>query len=391
VKKQLFAVCLIILMLLVEMSATRTASAIASARLPMPIKPHRVCGTARAGYAHCNALVLRAVARPHKTASLRPYAPMNNGPYSPQDLHQAYNLPFYTASLQTIAIVDAFDDPNAETDLATYRSTFGLPPCTSANGCFRKVNQYGDTSPLPTADPLWAQEIALDIEMASAICTNCNILLVEANSPDLNDLGMGVNSAVRLQATVISNSYGSDSEFAGESTYCRTYFNHPSVAITVSAGDNGPGVQVPAVCPNVTAVGGTTLHSDGSETGWGYASGGCSLYIHKPTWQRFTNTNCPNRAVADVAAVADPLTGVYVYNSYGNFSGWFELGGTSAAAPVIAGVYALIGNARSVTYPAFLPWLVDNESTNCLNDVPDNSTEYTFQSGLGTPRGIVCF
>ncbi|HEY9389294.1 MAG TPA: hypothetical protein VIR27_05915, partial [Mycobacteriales bacterium] len=165
------------------------------------------------GTAACHAKVRTDVVQPD---SLAPNA-LPSG-YGPADLQDAYNLPSATAgSGQTVAIVDAFDNPNAESDLATYRSTFGLSPCTTANGCFRKVNQNGATSPLPASDTGWAGEISLDVDMVSAVCPNCHILLVEANTASFNDLGTSVNTAVALGAKFVSNSYGGG-ESAGETT-----------------------------------------------------------------------------------------------------------------------------------------------------------------------------
>lgn len=316
-----------------------------------------------------------------------------NAPYTPSDLHNAYHLPNTTSGKQTIGIVDAFNDPNAESDLAVYRAKFGLPACTTANGCFRKVNELG-IKLYPPNNPGWAVEIALDLDMASAICQNCDILLVEANTANLMDLGIAVNTAVRLGANAVSNSYGTSGETSNESTFCSKFYTHNNVAVTVSSGDSGPSVDFPAVCPHVVAVGGTTLNSDGSETAWNTSStegagGGCSTLIAKPSWETSSETACLKRAVADVSAVADPNTGLYVYDSYQQ-KGWLEVGGTSASSPIIAGVYALAGNASSTTDPASLPW--NNQSNKCLFAVPSSSsTAYAFQTGLGTPNGISCF
>src|SRR5690348_11880084 len=129
--------------------------------------------------------------------------------YQPCDLQAAYSLPSSTGgSGETVGIVDAFDDPTAESDLATYRSTFGLPPCTTANGCFRKVNESGVQGNYPSNNTGWAQEISLDLDMASAICPNCHILLVEGTTNSFADLATSENTAVSLGANVVSNSYG---------------------------------------------------------------------------------------------------------------------------------------------------------------------------------------
>ncbi len=267
--------------------------------------------------------------------------------YGPTDLKAAYAI-LPSTKTPTVAIVDAYDDPRAETDLGTYRSTFGLPSCTTRNGCFRKINQTGGTR-YPKGDTGWAEEISLDLDMVSAICPNCHILLVEANSNSFNDLAAAVDYAgTRVSGVVaISNSYGGG-EWNGEQTF-QSHYNHPGKAITASTGDSGYGVEFPAAAASVTAVGGTSLTKSGSsfsETAWSGAGSGCSAYIAKPTWQ--TDKGCANRTVADVSAIADPNTGVAVYDSYGT-GGWLVFGGTSVASPIIASVYALAGNAASIS------------------------------------------
>ncbi|MDH2443525.1 S53 family peptidase [Amnibacterium sp. CER49] len=353
-----------------------------------------VCAAPKHGDAACNAI--RNDAKPNATA-----APSG---YGPSDLRSAYNLTSTGSSTQTIAIVDAYDDPSAEQDLAVYRSTYGLPACTTGNGCFRKVNQSGGTK-APRANGGWAQEISLDLDMASAICPGCHILLVEASTASLTNLGTAVNTAVRLGATVVSNSYGG-SESSSDTTYDESYFNHPGVAITVSSGDSGYGVQYPAASKYVTAVGGTSLNRASNargwtETAWSGAGSGCSAYDAQPSWQTTVPATCGKRGVADVSAVADPNTGVAVYDSYvyQGVSGWLVFGGTSVAAPVIASVYALAGNAASVTYGSN-PY----SHTSSLYDVTSGSNGscggsalctgtagWDGPTGLGTPNGIGAF
>src|SRR5437762_1056831 len=214
-------------------------------------KPNKhVCGDTAAGFAHCHA---RVVTDAKGTPAVTP-AP--NG-YGPADLRAAYGVPRTPAGGgKTFAIVDAYAAPTAAPDLATCRSTYGLPPC--GTGCFTKVNQAGSASPVPRANGGWAQEISLDLDMASAVCPNCKILLVEANSNAFTDLAAAEDTAARLGASVISNSYGG-SEFSLEtsSTY-NSHFNHPGIPITVSSGDSGYGVEFPAASQYVTAVGGTS-------------------------------------------------------------------------------------------------------------------------------------
>ncbi|QHC30213.1 S53 family peptidase [Streptomyces sp. HF10] len=333
--------------------------------------------------------------------------------YGPSDLQSAYGLTAAAASKgagETIAIVDAYNDPNAEADLAKYRSYYGLSACTKAGGCFKQVSQTGSTTSLPTSDSGWSEEISLDLDMASAICPNCNILLVEAKSATMANLGTAVNEAVSLGAKYVSNSYGG-SESSSDTGYDTKYYKHPGVAITVSAGDEGYGAEYPAASQYVTAVGGTALSKASSTTrGWSESvwntsstegtGSGCSAYDAKPAWQ--TDTGCAKRTVADVSAVADPATGVSVYDSYGVTPGFSTFGGTSASSPIIAGVYALGGTPSSGSYPAKFPYT--KAGTSALNDVTSGSngscstsylctarSGYDGPTGVGTPEGVSAF
>jgi hypothetical protein len=327
----------------------------------------------------------------------------NNGAYDPSYLQSAYNAPSATAGTgQTVAIVDAYDDPNAEADLAHYRSYFGLQACTTANGCFRKVDEGGGTS-YPVPNSSWSQEISLDLDMVSAMCPRCNILLVEATSDYFTDLGTAVNTAVNLGANVVSNSYGM-SESRDEYARDAAYYNHPGVAIVASSGDSGYGTSWPAASPDLVAVGGTSLHQltnsgtrNATETTWNLAGGGCSVYEAKPTWQ--LDAGCPTRTVADVSAVADPATGVWVYDTYGAL-GFKVLGGTSASAPIVGAMYALAANPASSDTLASYPY----DRPTSLNDVTSGAngscavsyfctatTGYDGPTGLGTPNGVSAF
>ncbi|MEV5434873.1 S53 family peptidase [Streptomyces sp. NPDC052682] len=332
--------------------------------------------------------------------------------YGPADLQNAYGLTSAAATNgagRTLAIVDAYDDPHAEADLAAYRSHYGLPSCTTANGCFKKVGQTGSTTSLPAADSGWSQEISLDLDMASAVCPQCHILLVEASSASMTNLGTAVNEAVKLGARYVSNSYGG-SESSSDTTYDSAYFDHPGVAITVSAGDSGYGAEYPAASRYVTSVGGTSLTTASTSRGWSESvwktsnsegtGSGCSRYDAKPAWQ--TDTGCTRRMIADVSAVADPATGVAVYDSYGVTPGWYTFGGTSASAPIIAAVYALAGTPSSGSYPARFPYAA--AGTPALNDVTTGSNGncstsyfctarpgYDGPTGWGTPQGLGAF
>src|SRR5256884_8095285 len=218
-----------------------------------------VCSAVPLGYARCFSLV-----KGHATTA-------NPSGYGPADLQSAYKLPSATAGRgQTVGIVDAFDDPTAEQDLAQYRSFYGLPPCTTADGCFRKVNQTGGTLPMPPPSPDWALEISLDLDMVSAVCPNCHILLVESNTNLDSDLYTAEDTAARLGANAISNSWGG-SEYSGE-TADDSHFNHPGAAITASSGDSGYGVSFPAASRYLTAVGGTSLTRGRGNRGWSEAA-----------------------------------------------------------------------------------------------------------------------
>lgn len=378
-------------------------------------KPHiRVCDAAPAGEARCHARII-ADGTGHANTFVAPAG------YGPAQLLGAYSLSGFAMAATSsqsgtpiIAIVDAYDDPYIANDLATYSSTFGLPKLPKCSGsitnssipCFQKVNQYGSTTAHPSGNSGWALEIALDVETAHAICQNCRILLVEANSASYANLMTAVDRAVLLGAHAISNSYGSN-EFPSETSF-DSHLNHPGIAITFSAGDGGYGAEYPAASPYVTAVGGTSLflHNDNSynsESAWSGTGSGCSAYEPKPIWQ--TDTGCAHRTIADVSADADPNTGAAIYDSYAYYGqrGWFQVGGTSLAAPIIAGVYALSGHIPAATQENSLPYLVAS-STSALHDITAGSNGvcdipylctalpgYDGPTGLGSPLGTVAF
>lgn len=331
--------------------------------------------------------------------------------FGPAQFHGAYSLPTTATVPQTIAIVDAYDDPTIASDLNYYSSYYGLPQCNSTNPCFQKLNQSGQPGPYPSKNSGWALEIALDVETAHEICQNCKIVLVEANSSSLGNLEAAVNTAARLGANEISNSYGG-SEFSGETT--DTAYNHPGIAVTVSSGDNGYGsFGFPAASPYVVAVGGTTLNllagnTYASETVWNGTGSGCSLYLSAQSWQTSDSNwsklpgSCGStRGVADVAADADPNTGAAVYDTtrYQGQSGWFQVGGTSLSSPLIAGVYALAGNASPAAYPAALPYanraflndVTSGSNGNCGTFMCNGVTGYDGPTGVGTPKTAAGF
>ena len=365
-------------------------AAAASEVSPLPAADysvHAACGVQAAGHARCLALELvpetaGARARTHPLGMTRS-APIRAGKAAegadglrPQDLHSAYALPATAPSAQTIAVIDAYNDPEAETDLGVYDEEFGLPACTAANGCFTKLNQEGKASPLPKTEGGWSLEISLDIEVAHAVCQNCHILLVEAKTSSYANLEAAEDTAAAAGATEISNSWGGEPPSVDSAA-----FNHPGVVITAAAGDEGylnwdaknkderGFADYPASSPHVIAVGGTHLELKSpantweSETVWngdGATGGGCSTRFDAQPWQRelsnWSAVGCSSgRAVSDVAADADPYTGVAVYDttSYeGEDLKWLPVGGTSLATPLIASVFALAGGADGVEYPA---------------------------------------
>ena len=397
-------------------TAVAPANATGAAHPAAASNVKNVCGAAKPGFDRCFAQIRTDVHEPAHigrtpgTAGRVAAASAAPAGFGPADLQSAYHLPTTGGANQTVAIVDAGDDPTAEADLAVYRSTFGLPACTTANGCFTKVNERGAATPLP-ADVGWGVEEALDLDMVSAACPQCKILLVEADQPTGTDLGLSVNTAVKLGATEVSNSYGAteSSVTPGDAAY----YTHPGTAIVASSGDNGYGIpSEPAVFSSVVSVGGTSLtkatNARGwSETAWFGAGSGCSAWVDKPSWQ--TDPNCPGRMVADVSADADPNTGPAIYvtdtpDLQGLPSGWSVVGGTSASSPFIAGVIALAGNpakyadASAFYAPSAQAGLNDVVGgTNgifqdCGGDYQCNAVVgYDGPTGMGTPNGLSAF
>lgn len=267
----------------------------------------------------------------------------------PSDLQGAYKLPSSTAGKgEIVAVVDAYDDPAAANDVNTYRSYFGIPTCNATNPCFIKVNQKGQQKNYPVASASWAVEESLDVDMVSAICPNCTVVLVEANTNSLSDLGKSVGTAVKIMhANAVSNSYIA---YKAKYSIGGDYFHHPGHIITAAGGDDGYMVGEPAGFPDVVAVGGTDLiKASGkrhwNEIVWPGTGSGCVLTRPKPTWQH--DKGCKWRTMNDVAADASPSSGVAVYDSYLG-GGWIVVGGTSAASPIIASVYALAGNTSKL-------------------------------------------
>jgi hypothetical protein len=341
--------------------------------------------------------------------------------YGPASLRSAYGLARAARRRgrdETVAVVDAYADPLAAADLAVYRRHFGLGPCTTGSGCLRIISQSGRPAPLPPPDAGWAVEESLDLDMVSAICPRCRLLLVEASHSTNASLGRAEAAAVAAGARFVSNSW-SGSESPGQWVYDH-YFNHPGDAIVFASGDSGYGTVYPADLPFVTSVGGTTLRPRPSagrawtETVWGSTipavtggtGSGCSPYTAKPSWQRepvdIGPGGCPDRTENDVSAVADPATGVAVYDTYRTRGAWAEIGGTSAAAPIITAVYALAGLPAPRSYPVSYLYqhparfhdVTAGVNGRCPAARPylcHGEPGYDGPSGLGTPAGTYGF
>jgi hypothetical protein len=372
----------------------------------------------RPGLMECQAVIKSAGSAAH--AELFAGAAAAIPGYGPASLLSAYNLTSAARSRgrgETVAVVDAYRDPDAAANLARYRGHFGMPPCTTGSRCLRIVNEHGKAGPLPKANAGWAVEQSLDLDMISAICPRCRILLVEASSRAITGLGEAEDSAVDLGARFVSNSWAGE-DFTGEDADDH-YFNHPGDAIVFASGDTGYGTAYPTDAQYVTAIGGTTLRHKRSagrpwtETAWGSANSGegtgsgCAALQPKPSWQRervddSASRGCLNRTENDVAADADPNTGVTVYDSYRTGGTWGEVGGTSVATPIVTAVYALAGDPARNTYPAAYPY----QHASRLHDVVSGANGvcgkdrsylchamrgYDGPTGLGTPHGTAAF
>ena len=345
---------------------------------------YRACNGARTGgQMQCDALILT-----------HGFGPMVNG-WQPKDFQAAYNLPSSSKGAGTIvAIVDAFDNPNVTSDLTTYRNEFGLPKVK-----FNKYNQKGQKKNYPQGNTGWGTEIDLDVQMVSASCPKCTIDLIEANDNYTNNLYAAEKEAVKLGATIISNSWG-----GGGGSASGGAFDHTGITYLASAGDGGYGMQDPADYANVLSIGGTLLHLNGSaytESVWPSSGGGCSV-IAKPSWQK--DPKCSNRTGNDIAAVA---YGVALYDTYGA-NGWGEVGGTSVSSPLLAGVFALAGDAQQGGKKFWTNKKIKKQMhstiAGTLNGCPsqyvgtyicDGDTgqfkTYSGPAGWGSPNGIAAF
>jgi subtilase family serine protease len=363
-------------------------------------KVHQVCPRPKPGHATCLALSL--VSAQVGSAGASPYTAAagaaSTGPaggLTPGDLASAYGYsPSSGGAGQTVAIVDAYDDPKIEQDLATFNVQYGLSACTTANGCLKKVGQTGSATVLPGADKVgWSVEIALDVETVHSVCPSCTILLVEANSESFADLAASVNEAVSLGATEVSNSYGGLETAFGATE--QAAYDHAGAVIAAASGDSGylnwdyvaqygeapAKPDAPASLPTVVAVGGTSLKLTTSgtrarETVWNDSGrpsreaefkqfsatgGGCSTLFTAPSWQQsvagWAKAACGTKRLDnDISAVADPYTGFDIYDTYAyepKFTGgWLTVGGTSLSSPLVSGLYGLAGGGHGASYPA---------------------------------------
>ncbi|MDB4967184.1 MAG: hypothetical protein JWN44_2873, partial [Myxococcales bacterium] len=310
------------------------------------------------------------------------------------DIAAAYGLDTSKDPGLTIGITDAFGYKNADADLQVYRKQYGLPECSLANGCLRIVNQDGLPSPLPAEDAGWAGETALDLDMASATCPKCKILLVQANNADDTGLFLAQETAAKLGAAVVSDSWGGP-EDGMEATYEKYFQLSTKATVFVASGDagyTGTAPDYPSTSALTVAVGGTALKKSTTttrgwtETAWSSAGSSCSKSIPKPSYQGATTT-CTFRATADVSAVGSPSTGVAVYQG-----GWQIVGGTSASAPLVAGIFALTGHAYDgasfiYAHPDAFIDIVSGSNGSCTGALCKSGTGWDGPTGLGVPDG----
>ena len=355
--------------------------------------------------------------------------------YTPASLQTAYGvagdavsggmvMPAGTVA-EDVAVVGAYNDPGVVADFAAYRAQEGLPACNASTGtgCLAVVTQQNQPSPLPPAPPAaagdWTLEESADVEAVTAICPNCRVVLVEATDDTIANLAIADENAAGF-ANFVDNGWGVP-EFFGESSDDAAFLNHPGKAVVFAAGNAGYGTDWPAASQYVTAVGGTTLTADPSaargyaETAWAGSGSGCATDEHKPAWQAADDTSpagCLNRTQNDVAADADPATGIAVYDStayagssFSRAAGWGVAGGTSVAAAIITATYALAGYPQVGTYPASYPYqagaaaglyqVTSGTNGTCeanrqylCNAADSLANGFNAPAGLGTPNGI---
>jgi subtilase family serine protease len=370
----------------------------------------QICPAAKPGYVSCMAVVKLASAAANARAKAIVPGAVGSVPYGPASLRSAYGLTHASATRgkgRTVVIVDAFNDPHAASDLATYRSHYGLSACTKANGCLRILNEHGKTSPLPSNSFRWGTEISLDLDMVSAICPQCHITLIEANSARTSSLGIAENTGAR-RSSFLSNSWGGP-EFNGESRFNKD-FNHPRHAVVFAAGDSGhPTAAYPGASKYVISVGGTKLvHAKSgkrawTETVWGNKSdsnggtqSGCSRFAAKPSWQHHPRFTCKHRTQNDVSAIGDPDTGVLIVDTFKTGGTFFQFGGTSAATPIITAAYALAGRpgakypaSKIYAHPGKFHDVTRGQNGTCSRAYLCHARKgYDGPTGVGTPNGL---
>lgn len=370
-------------------TAVPSATAMPSKHAPTPATTHVCTSHPKPGFASCTAVAL-ASSQGQPLSSSRAIA----SAFTPTDIQQAYNLTGLTSGGATVAIVDAYGYPTLEADLALFRSTYGLPPCTTANGCLTVMDQHGGSN-YPPANNNWDLEQALDVDAVSSACPDCNIIVVQAKTASLHNLGIAVNQAAKHDVVAISNSYiGHDRKNVSQ-------YNHRGIAVTAATGDWGfdPTHMYPADDPHVVAVSGTSVFRDGSkrgfnETAWGGTGSGCAEVNKQPKWQQAIDTGCTTRAIGDVSAAADPGSGGLSVVFLGRFS---QVGGTSEATPLIAAVYALSGKTGG--YPARFPYkhpghlydVTSGSNGSCGAPLCAAGPGWDGVTGIGTPNGVKGF
>ena len=356
--------------------------------------------------------VLMNHARPKSALIHQNASTASTTPYSPQEIAAAYGISSITfaggvtgtGAGQTIAIVDAYNDPNALSDLETFDAEFGLanPPS------FTQMNQSGQTTSLPGTDPTggWEVEESLDIEWAHALAPKANIVLVEANSASTTNLFDAVQAASRISGvSVVSMSWGIQGGFSGETSY-DSDFNVSGVTFVASTGDTASPGSYPAESPNVVAVGGTSLTMSsstayGGETAWSDSGGGLSSYESRPSFQNSVSSVVgSSRGTPDVAFDADPNTGVWVYDSFDESATggpWIGVGGTSLSAPSWAALISIadqgrvaagaakLSSAQTLTDLYSLPSSDFHDITSGSNGGYNATTGYDLVTGRGTP------
>ena len=377
-------------------AASHAARAAQPARPTLPAGERYVCPPAPTGQMTCMSIITPTAISLNAMAT----AAQASRPFRPVDLRKAYKIVTYASRRgrgRTVAIVDAYSNPHAAADLARYRKHFGLPGYSRASGCLHIFHQKGASKPLPAENKGWAIEEILDLDMVSAICPHCRIDLIEAKSAANANLGIAEDTAAR-KARYISNSWG-NSEFQAE-TGENHFFKHPGHVVDFASGDLGYGSTFPASLSFVTAVGGTTLkHSANkrgfSESVWGTAANspregtasGCSKFEAKPSWQRKNGKlrRCGHRVENDVSAAANPNPGVVIYTSVGvPKPGFYRIGGTSAATPIITAVYALARHLFDVTTGV-------NGRCGTRTFLCHGERGFDGPTGLGTPDGVKGF